>query len=310
MTDKAIADGYDPDEVVIEDTTPEIEVDIVDDTPEADRGRPPLEVPPQEVTDDELEKYTSRKAADRIKHLGRGIHEERRAKEAALREREEALKFAQSVAAENQRLQGSLANNQNALLDQAKKVVASEIDEAKRKYKEAYEAGDSDGVVEAQELLTAAKIKSDRVNNFRPTTVQPPQNVVQTQPQAQQPPQLDSKTREWNERNPWFGQNRKMTAYALSLHEDVVESGIPVASDEYFTRINADIRKRFPEAFDGEQAEAKNSQRVRSNVVAPVSRSTAPRKIVLTQSAANTAKRLNLTLEQYAKAVAELERNG
>ena len=294
-------------EVVVEGS--DIEVEVVDDAPEEDRGRQPSKEPIDEVTDDELTRYSDKRVAERIKKLGRGFHDERRAKEAAMREREEAMRIAQSVVAENQKLQGSLATNQNALLDQAKKVVAGEIDEAKKAYKEAYEAGDADGVLNAQEQLTAAKIRADRVNNFRPTTVQPPQTVVQPPQPVQQAPVLDAKTREWNERNPWFGQNRKMTAYALSLHEDVVESGVPVASDEYFKRINADIRRRFPEAFEGGQAEAKNSQRGRSNVVAPVSRSTAPRKIVLTQSAANTAKRLNLTLEQYAQAVAELERN-
>ncbi len=279
-------------------------IEVVDDTPAADKGRTLLREAPAEVTDDELAKYSDQKLKDRLSHLGKGYHEERRAKEAASRERDEAVRIAQSVVAENQKLQGSLANNQNALLEQAKKVVGSEIEDAKREYRAAQEAFDTDGIIEAQQKLNQAMIKADRVNNFRPAPVQPPQNVVQTQPQAQQP-QLDAKTRAWNEQNSWFGSNRKMTAYALSLHEDLVESGVQVASDTYFDSINADIQKRFPEAFAEEPAEAKSSQRTRSNVVAPASRSTAPKKVVLTQTQVNIAKRLGVPLELYARKVAE-----
>ena len=292
-----------------EKTTPEAaapEVEVVDDTPPADQGRTPLREQPADVTDDELAKYSDQKLKDRLAHLGKGYHEERRAKETAARERDEAVRIAQSVVEENKKLQGSLANNQNALLDQAKKVVQSEIDEAKREFRAAQEAFDTDAIIEAQQKLNAAMIKADRVNNFRPAPVQAPKDVVQTPQQVQQP-QLDAKTRAWNEQNRWFGTNRKMTAYALSLHEDLVESGVPVASDDYFKSINADIQKRFPEAFDGEPAEAQTSQRQQSNVVAPASRSTAAKKVVLTQTQVNIAKRLGVPLELYARKVAEMK---
>jgi hypothetical protein len=282
-------------------------IEIVSDVPPEDQGRTPLREAPADVTDEELTKYSDQKLKDRLAHLGKGYHEERRAKEAAMREKDEAFRVAQAAVAENQRLQGSLATNQNALLDQAKKVVANEIEEAKREYKAAHESFDTDAILAAQEKLTAAKIKADRVNNFKPAPVQPPQPVVQPPQQVQQPPPLDPKTREWQDSNPWFGANRKMTAYALSLHEDLVESGIPVASDAYYERINADIKERFPEAFDGESAEAKTSQRGRSNV-APASRSTASKKVVLTQTQVNLAKRLGLPLDVYARSVAELNR--
>ena len=306
-----MADSEDKTEYEIEDGVildGDTKIEVVDDTPEADRGRTPLREAPAEVTDEELTKYSDQKLKDRLAPLGKGYHEERRAKEAALRQREEAFRVAQAAVEENKRLQGSLANNQNALLDQAKKVVAAEIEEAKRKYKAAHEAFDTDAILEAQEELTAAKIKAERVNNFRPPSVQAPQPVVQPPQQVQQPVQLDAKTREWQDENPWFGENRKMTAYALSLHEDLVESGITVASDAYYERINDDVRKRFPEAFDGEPAAAKSSQRPKSNV-APASRSTAPKKVVLTQTQVNLAKRLGLPLDVYARSVAELNRN-
>ncbi len=281
------------------------EIEVVDDTPVVDQGRTLLTEAPADVTDEELTKYSDQKLKDRLAHLGKGYHEERRAKEVASRERDEAVRMAQSVVAENQKLQGSLATNQNALLEQAKRTVASEIEDAKRAYREAQESFDTDGIIEAQQKLNTAMIRADRVANYRPPPVQAPQNVVQPQQQAQQAAQLDSKTQAWQEGNAWFGSNRKMTAYALSLHEDLVESGIPVASDEYYKRINADVRERFPETFAGDAADAPTSQRRQSNVVAPATRSTAPRKVVLTQTQVNLAKRLGVPLELYARKVAE-----
>jgi hypothetical protein len=183
--------------------------------------------------------------------------------------------------------------------------VASEVEEAKREYRAAYESGDADGVIAAQSKLTSASIRAERVQNFKPAPIQAEENVVQTQQPTRQAPTMDAKTREWQEQNPWFGGNRKMTAYALSHHEDLVDSGVQVSSEEYYDNINADMKKRFPESFAEEPAEAKSSQRTKSNVVAPASRSTAPRKVVLTQTQVNIAKRLGVPLELYARKVAE-----
>ena len=134
--------------------------------------------PPRDVTDDELSKYDE-SVQKRIKHFTKGYHDERRAKESAEREREEALRFARSLAEENNKLKGSVNQNQTALIEQAKKVVANELETAKRQYKEAYEAGDSDALVNAQEALTSAKMKAEKVNNFRPAPLQVEKTVVQ-----------------------------------------------------------------------------------------------------------------------------------
>ena len=280
---------------------PEPELEIVDDTPEKDRNRTPLNEPPEPVTDDELAKYTDQKLKTRLAHINKGYHEERRAKELAQREREEAVRLAQSIIEENRQLQGSLASNQTVMLDQAKMVISKEIDDAKREYKQAYESGDSDAVLAAQEKLTEATIRADKVRNFKPPPLQERQNVVQTPQQVPQAPPVDSKTRDWHESNSWFGTNRIMTAHALALHQDLMESGVTPSSEKYFQTIDADIRKRFPEAFEGD--EATTSQR-KSNV-SPATRSTAPRKVVLTQSQVNIAKRLGVPLELYARKVAE-----
>jgi hypothetical protein len=275
------------------------EIEVVDDTPEEDKGRPPMKEPPADVTDEELSQYSDG-VKKRIQHFSKGYHEERRAKEAALREREEAIRLAQSLVEENKKLQSSQGQTQQVLLEQAKKVVENELSEAKRKYKEAYESGDSDGLVAAQEELTAAKIKADRVNNFKPAPLQQEKPAVQPAPQpVEQPVQVDPKAAAWQDANPWFGTDDEMTALALTVHRKLVESGVSPNSDEYYDRINNRMRQVFPDAFHSEKTVKKAS------VVAPATRSTAPKKIVLTKSQVNIAKRLGLTNEQYARAVAE-----
>jgi hypothetical protein len=285
-----------PEELQIE-VEGETEIEVVDDTPEEDRGRKPMKEPPAEVTDDELEQY-SEGVKKRIQHFSKGYHEERRAKEAALREREEALRLAQNLVEENKRLQGSLGQGQQALLEQAKKVVANEVEQAKAKLKEAHEAFDTDGIVAAQEELAKAVNKAERVNNFKPPVAKPEETVVQPAP-SPVVPKVDQKARAWQEANPWFMTNRKMTAVAMEIHNELVESGVDTSSDEYYQRINQEVRQIFPDAFSSEKPVKKAA------VVAPATRSTAPKKIVLTQSQVQIAKRLGLTNEQYARAVAE-----
>jgi len=282
----------------------EPEIEVVDDTPAEDRGRKPMVEPPKEVTDEELAKYDEG-VQKRIKHFTKGYHEERRAKETAEREREEALRLAQAVLEENKKLKGSVNQNQAALLEQAKRVVTNEVETAKRMYKEAYESGDTDKLVEAQEALTTAKIRADKVNNFKPTPLQEQETPVQITQQPTRAAPVDDKLLAWQDQNQWFGSNKRMTAYALGLHEDLVSEGIPSGSEEYYRRIDSDIRERFPDQVGaGESVDAK-PQRTKSNVVAPATRSTAPKKIVLTQTQVNLAKRLGVPLELYARKVAE-----
>jgi hypothetical protein len=288
--------------VTPQEDTPEIEV--VDDTPEEDRYRTPMKEAPQDPTEEELATY-SESVKNRFKHFTKGYHEERRAKESAEREKDEALRLAQAMFEENKKLKGSVNQGQTVLLEQAKKVINSEIEEAKRLYKEAYESGDADKLLDAQEALTTARIRADKVNNFRPAPLQERETPVQIAPQPQQAAPVDDKLLAWQDQNQWFGSNKRMTSYALGLHEELVENGIRVGSDEYYRRIDTDIRERFPDQVGaGESVDAK-PQRTKSNVVSPATRSTAPRKIVLTQTQVNLAKRLGVPLELYARKVAE-----
>ena len=301
-------------EIVVEgeDDTP-VKVEVKDDTPERDRNRKPMTEPPEEVTEEELLKYKDVKLRDRLSHLNKGYHEERRAKERAEREREEALHIAQRILQENEQLKGSATNNQKLLIEQAKTVAAKELEEAKRKYKAAYESGDGDAVTTAQDELMTAKLKAERINNFRPRALQTQQSNVQNVPMPQIPaseaPNRDEKAVTWSERNRWFNKDREMTGFALAVHEKLVEEeGIDPRSNTYYERIDARMREKFPEKFqDGNGGNEKPTRR--STVVAPATRSTAPRKVVLTPSAVSIAKRLGIPLELYAKKVAEGMRN-
>jgi Pyruvate/2-oxoacid:ferredoxin oxidoreductase gamma subunit len=282
----------------------EFQIEVEDDTPPEDRNRRPMNEAPKDFADDELAKYDEG-VRKRIQHFTKGYHEERRAKETALREKEEAIRAAQAIVEENKKLKGSLSQGQQALLEQAKRVVATEVETAKKKYKDAYEAGDSDALVAAQEELTTAKMKAERVNNFKPTPLQQETPAVQID-QNVTAPQPDSRAQEWQRDNKWFGKDEEMTGFALALHNKLIRTGIDPTSDEYYDRVNSRMRQVFPEAFEDSdrQANASSSPR-RSNVVAPASRSTAPKKIVLTKSQVEIAKRLGVPLELYARKVAE-----
>jgi hypothetical protein len=281
------------------------EIEVVDDTPEEDRGRAPMKEPPKELTDEELNKYDEG-VRKRIQHFTKGYHEERRAKEKAEREREEALRIAKAVADENKKLKGSLSQGQIALHEQAKKQADDEVETAKAKVREAYDAGDSNAIVYWQEQLATAKIKQDRIYNFQVKPLQEEESEVQLDKPSEPEAASDPKLLAWREKNRWFGPNKRMTAYALGLHDDLVAEGIPPGSDEYWKRIDVDVRTRFPEQFGSEEpADAPKTQRVKTNVVAPATRSTAPKKIVLTKSQVEIAKRLGVPLDLYARKVAE-----
>ena len=295
--------------------------DEVDKKPEAeDDGGVDVEIetssketkPTQSNDDDEIERYDE-KVKKRIADLQSGFHSERRRAEEAAREKDEALAFAQSIAEENKKLKGSLNVGQTALLEQAKKVVSNEVDDAKRRYKLAYESGDSDALVEAQELLTSAKIKMDRVNNFKPA-LQDEENEVKIAPrEVPRQPQADPKAARWQSENSWFGSDDEMTSFALGLHTKLIKNGIDPNSDEYYAKINSRIRQVFPENFglDNNETETPQSQsapRQKSNVVAPATRSTSSSKIRLTPFQVTMAKKFGVSHELMAQKIAELRK--
>jgi len=287
----------------VEPESAELEVEIVDDTPPQDRNRKPSD-PPPDVTDEELTEY-SEKVRKRIQHFSKGYHDERRAKEAALREKQELERLAAQLVEENKKLKGTVNKNQEALLEQAKKSVAAELEQAKAKFKQAYDSGDSDAVVAAQEELTTAKLKADRVANFKIPSLQ--EEPTEVKPQSTAPaPKVDERAIEWAKANPWFGPDEEMTSYVLGLHNKLVKDGVDPRSDQYYETINARTRQLFPDRFadTGSEPTAKPRPK-KASVVAPATRSTAPKKIVLTQTQVAYAKKFKIPLEEYARQVAE-----
>ena len=292
-----------PDEEPDEESDEGFEVEVVDDTPKADRGRKASE-PPEAVTDEELEDYSD-KVRKRIKHFSKGYHDQRREKEQAVRDRAELEKYARQLVAENKTLKTSQIENQRVLLDQAKRTASGELAAAKREYKDAYEAGDTEAVVEAQDKLTTVKIKSDRLDNIRLPSLQDTPDTVERVNTESAPVAVDHRANEWAAVNPWFGSDDEMTSYVLGLHSKLVKTGVNPRSDEYYESINTRMRQMFPEQFEGEKKPKR-----RANVVAPATRSTSPRKVVLTQTQVRLAKRLGVTLEDYAQQVAiEMRKN-
>jgi len=298
----------------------ELKVEIEDDTPEEDRGRKPL---PKEVVDeldkDDLEEY-SEKVKKRLGQMKKVWHDERRAKEAAQREKEEAIRFAAIREQEIRQLKQRLGNGEKAYFQEVSKSANNDLATAKERLKQAYEAGDAEKITDAQEALTEAKLRIKQYENFQPS-LQEENSGVQANQQYQVPPApqpvLDPKAEAWKEKNTWFGTDEEMTALALGLHEKLVRSGVDPRSDDYYDRVNATMRKRFPDYFNEEVEERQTQTREAekpartkpANVVAPVTRGTAPRQVRLTPTQVAIAKKLGLSNEQYARELMKLEIN-
>ena len=284
----------------------DFEIEIEDDTPKEDRRRRNLpEEVVQDLEKDEMEQYDDH-VKDRLQQLKKVWHDERRAKEAALREQQEAIAATQKLYEENKKMKALLSSGEQEYVAAVKNSVELELDKAKRIYREAYESGDTDRIIEAQENMVSAMQKQERINNFKMPPLQTEENEVKTQYQA--PPKPDMRAQKWQEQNSWFGQDEEMTAAALGLHEKLKRNGVHIGSDEYYATLDRTIRKRFPENFEEEAVpEVKETPKAKSpSVVAPASRSTNAKPIKLKTSQVALAKKLGITPEQYAREVLKL----
>lgn len=286
-----------------------IEIEVVDDTPEKDRNVQPIPKEKRdELYDDELEDYSA-KVKKKLMQMKKLAHDERREKEQAFREQQEAIAYAQRVAEENKRLKQLANEHEKNVLASVTRAVELEMEQAKRAYKEAYDSGDTDRVLEAQQKMTEAALKQEKVRNYRPTPLQIEEPVVQMRQPVVQAPRPDQSAVDWQQENQWFGTDKLMTGMALALHEQLKEEGVALSSKEYYRRIDETMRQRFPEKFASRQNEdsAEEPRTRPSTVVAPATRSTSPKKIRLTQSQLAISKKLGLTPEQYAQAVLKME---
>lgn len=305
-----------PDEVEIkgkevnfggEEDKPDFEVEVVDDDINPrDKNRVPM---PKEIVEDldrdELDQYDD-DVKQRLVQMRKVYHDERREKEAAQREQKEAIDATNRLLAENKRIKEMLANGEKEYVAAVKSTVEMELDKAKQEYREAYESGETDRMMDAQQKITETTMKLDRVNNFKLPPLQEDKFDVQREQQYQSVPKPDVKVQAWQERNTWFGQDEEMTAAALGLHEKLKRQGVQIGSDEYYATLDKTIRKRFPENF-GEEESFREPPKRTSTVVAPATRSTNAKKVKLSTSQVALAKKLGLTPEQYVREVIKLE---
>jgi hypothetical protein len=288
----------------------DVEIEVIDDTPVQDRGRRPLDREVEDPTDDEIETYT-RGAQDRIKELTHARHDERRAKESLAREKQELERLAQQVLEENQRLKQYVNTGTAQYTQMAQTAAGAELEKARREYKAAQEAFDTDAILAAQEALLEAKMRVEKARNFRPPPLQT--HEVDVQPRYQEPQQVraDEKTLRWQAKNQWFGSNgfEEVTSFALGLHQKLVNSGVDPRTDEYFEQIDARVKSTFPEMFGGSEDRPRNGNAPRkpAAVAAPATRSSGAKKIQLTTTQLALAKKFGLTPQQYAAQVAKLE---
>jgi hypothetical protein len=293
----------------------EAELVIEDDTPERDRKAQPLNREVEDPSEEEIEGYT-KGVQSRIKELTHARHDERRAKEAALREREEAFRLAQIAIEENKKLKQYVHTGETSYQEMLQKAAESEMDVARRKLKEAQESFDTDAIIEANEALTSAMFKREAAKNFKPTPLQTEEKDVTIQPSVQEVPRPDEKTLRWQAKNQWFGSPgyEEMTAFALGLHQKLVATGVDPRSEEYFERIDARIKSVFPDIFEESTPSPKQAEPAKkpATVVASASRTTGAKKTVkLTATQAALADKLGISRELYAKEFLKQEaRNG
>lgn len=292
----------------------DVKIEVKDDTPDEDRYVEPL----SDAVKEELEKVDESKdyshnVKTKFKQYKKAWHDERRAKEAAYREQQEALQIAQNILEENKKLKSLLQTGEKELISTYQTSAEMEMEQAKRNFKEAYDSGEADKLLEAQQEMMKAQLKLDKTKNFKPT-VQIDENPVQTTQKQPAQQQMDPKVAAWVSKNEWFvdPNKRSMRRYAEGVHEDLAEryGKAFIGTNEYFESIDKEVRKRFPEEFASVQNndEDEPPQRTKpSTVVAPAKRSTAPKKIVLSKTQVGLAKKLGLTPEQYARELMKLE---
>lgn len=299
---------------------PSLDIEVEDDTPEEDRGRQPM---PKELVEkldqDELEHYDA-EVKSKLRAAKKIYHDERREKERAAREREEAIALAKQAIEENKLLKSRLSEGEKIYASTAKDAAERALQMAQADYKAAYDAGDGEALAAAQVKVTQAALALQKAEDFKPS-LQTAEKEIQL-PKTETP-QLEPKTAEWLAENTWFGspKHKAMSSYAYGVHEELLDEygqGFN-GTKEYFKRIDKAMRQRFPEYFkerDGDEdgnevnVEDQKPQQTRTKsapVVAPASRSTAPKKVRLKQSQIEVAKRLGITPEAYAKEFLKLE---
>lgn len=286
--------------------------ELVIETPEEDEA-PVKEAkaePEKSSGDEELDSY-SKGVQSRIKKLTEKYRQEER-------DKAEALRVSQQLLEENKKLKTRMQALDTGYLSEYGTRLQSQTDAAKRAYKEAYEAGDTDKMLEAQQALSNIAIETQRYNTAKTRAEQQSkmqvqqreqpvqQQQVQQQQPVQQQQQVDPRAQEWASKNEWFGQDKVMTAAAFALHNQLTEEeGFDPQSDEYYTEVDKRIRSEFPHKFQTAKKSGGGSQVASAGNSASRSNKQGRRSVKLTHSQVAIAKKLGVPLEEYAKYVKE-----
>jgi len=303
---------------IVEGVEEEFEIVIEDDTPEEDRDREPM---PEEIVDslekDELEEYSIEKS----KQLKKVWHDERRAKEEAQRERDAAVAYAKQQQDENKRFRADLNKGEEALMENSKSSAEHELQLATKMYKEAFDAGESEQVAQAQAKMVSAQSRLHAAETYEPQYAEAAEAEEEEQnqgwdiePQQQRQVQPDHRTQMWLEQNKWYQAQGKemMTAIATGMHLELSKKGVSaeIDPDVYWGSIDKEIRLRFPEEFDEGSTEAGASPRTAAKaktVVSSAKRTTKAKQYVLKDSEVRLAHRLGVTPEEYVRQKIKLE---
>ena len=227
----------------------------------------------------------------------------------AERREQAAIEYAKKIKEENESLNKKFKETSANLYNEYGGRVESQLAEAKRALKAAYEEGDSDALADAQALVARLAVESETVSRKKAKQeaeaeqeVSAPQTPAS---QAQQAPAPDPRAQRWASENDWFGKDEAMTFTAFSIHRKLVEEeGYDPTSEDYYHEVDSRIRKEFPHKFEGDSTGGKRKP---AQTVAPATRNVkSGRKTVrLTQSQVAIAKKLGVPLEEYAKHVKE-----
>ena len=283
----------------------EEEQDIVIEEPEQEEQEQEQKSPvAQEPEESELDSY-SKGVQSRIKKLTEKYRQEER-------DKAEAVRVSTQLLEENKKLKSRVQALDTGYLSEYGTRIESQTDAAKRAYKEAYEAGDTDRMLEAQQALSNIAIETQRYNTAKARAEQAKVQVQQQQQQqpvqkpVQQQQQADPRAQDWATKNDWFGKDKVMTAAAFALHSQLTDDeGFDPSSDEYYTEVDRRIRAEFPHKFQTAKKSGGGSQVASAGNSASRSTKQGRRSVKLTHSQVAIAKKLGVPLEEYAKYVKE-----
>lgn len=227
------------------------------------------------------------------------VHKQREAE----RQRDEYYKVAQKVMDENNRLRTEAKDLSSTSVSEMEARIEADIEKAKADYKSAYEDGDADRIIDAQDRMLKASSQTSKLEAMR--TRAAPENYEELAPIAPPP---DSKAVEWAGRNSWFNQDKVMTNAAYAIHDEVIQQGITPDHDGYYEAIDRRMREEFPHKFAGGTTDGRSSKNVATVVTPGGNESGRSKKVRLSPSQVAVAKRLGVPLEEYAKQFVALEK--